>query len=153
MTLADFPALLGCHAGEPWSVHVIWSTVPPKDWVTARNRLKPGDLRLLLSVNRSGWHADLAPHDDSFRVQWRDSGISVESQQLRYRKLLPWPALASPADTPTLVTQLATLLDRNFVRHANLEGALAAQLLVPGFDDAALRRWLAPSADAWGVFD
>ncbi len=138
--------------GALWGFHVSWSTTNPPDWVVQRNRLRPDDVRFTLSLCQSYWTAKLERRDESYKVIWNGQDPRVDSAQLRYRVLTPWPPLIAPVDAPRLACDLGTLLGRDFQRDVNLDGSLVDQVLQSGFDDAPLRHWLKPSADEWQVF-
>lgn len=92
---------------------------------------------------------DLSRHDKLFNIQWRpNDDVRIESEQLRYRKLIKWPRLPSLMDFPLLVGQLEQCLEVNFLRHANF----GARLLAPQTlaCNTAIRQWLAPCADTFG---
>lgn len=126
------------------------SNEPIEFWFYKRNKLRPESLKLQLIAPSSGlWRVDLERHDKLFLAQWRPGGdLRIESQQLRYRKLVEWPRLASIMDFPQLIESLERSLQVNFLPHADLGArlidteALASNLL--------LRQWLAPCADSLG---
>lgn len=107
---------------------------------------------LLLSINDGHWVVTLTRRDERFQVQWRAFGISVESAELRYRKLIRWPIISSPIEVPHLVANLSETLSTKFARKVNIYGSAADELLSPNFDDTRLQKWLSPSADDWSVF-
>ena len=126
------------------------SNESPEHWFFKRNRLRPESLKLDLCIPSSGnWCVDLSRHDRQFNIQWRQNDdLRIESQQLRYRKLIKWPRLHSLMDFPLLVGQLEQCLGVRFVRHANL----GARLLEPEAlaCNPKIRQWLAPCADTFG---
>ncbi|MBA6116791.1 hypothetical protein JET76_27675 [Pseudomonas putida] len=138
-------------AEEPYSVCSIdVTTEPTETWFFQRNRLRPESLKLELSLPLNGkWRVELSRHDNLFNVQWRpDDQLCVESQQLRYSKLIKWPRLYSLMDFPSLVGQLEACLEVRFVRHADF----GARLLQPETlaRNALIREWLAPACDTFG---
>lgn len=129
---------------------IVLSNEPPEHWFYKRNMLRPESLRLDLCIPSNGnWWIDLSRHDKQFNIQWRpDDDLRVESQQLRYRKLIKWPRLHSLMDFPLLAEQLEQCLEVRFLRHADL----GARLLEPEAlaRNPNIRQWLAPCADTLG---
>lgn len=119
-------------------------------WFYKRNKLRPDSLKLELIVPSSGlWRIDLERHDELFLAQWRPGDdLRIESQQLRYRKLVEWPRVASIMDFPHLIGSLERALQVNFLPHADI----GARLLEPEVlsSNEQLRRWLAPCAGSLG---
>lgn len=139
----------------PWAVTLRMSTVPMEYWFYKRKRLRPEDLDLELSIPSYGlWRATLRRHDGLFLAQWRPNGnFSVESQQLKYKRLIPLPALQSPQGFPALVGALEKALSVPFIRHTNLgpNGTVDVERWVAE-PHPALQHWLAPCADTLGVY-
>jgi len=138
-------------AEVPYSVCSIDLTnEPPKHWFYQRNKLRPESLKLDLCIPSSGnWCVDLSRHDKLFNIKWRpNDDLRVESEQLRYRKLIKWPRLHSLMHFPLLVEQLEQCLEVGFLRHANF----GARLLEPEAlaRNIKIREWLAPCADTMG---
>lgn len=123
---------------------------PPEHWFYKRNKLRPESLKLELRIPSNGnWLVDLSRHDKLFNIQWRpNDDLRIESEQLRYRKLIKWPRLSSLMDFPLLAGQLEQCLDVRFLRHANF----GARLLEPEAlsCNPKIRQWLAPCADTFG---
>ncbi|MBF7995566.1 hypothetical protein [Rahnella laticis] len=123
---------------------------PPEYWFYKRNKLRPESLKLDLHIPSNGnWLVDLSRHDNLFNIQWRpNDDLRIESEQLRYRKLIKWPRLSSLMDFPLLAGQLEQCLDVRFLRHANF----GARLLEPEAlsCNSNIRQWLAPCADTFG---
>jgi hypothetical protein len=46
--------------------------------------------------------------------------LQIESQQLRYQKLVEWPRLASILDFPKLIGSLERSLEVNFLPHSDI---------------------------------
>lgn len=134
---------------HPWSIHLQWSTTEPKFWVLRRNALSPSDLLLTLSLNDRYWNLSLQRKDDIFGVIWRDSGIDVKSQQLKYRKMIQWPAIKTPFETIAAIKTLEAILDVTFYKHVNLQGTLAESLANP----TLFTHWLGDSAASYGCFE
>lgn len=123
---------------------------PTEYWFFKRNQLRPESLMLDLNIPSNGnWLVNLSRHDGLFNIQWRaNDDLRIESQQLRYRKLIRWPRLHSLMDFPLLVGQLEQSLEVRFLRHANF----AARLLEPEALawNTSIRQWLSPCADTFG---
>ena len=147
------------HLGSPWAVALRLSTVPMDHWFYRRKALKPEDLQLDIAIPSYGlWCATLLRHDGLFMAQWRPGGrFNVESQQMKYTRLTPWPAMASLMDFPALAGALEKALSVRFIRHANLganglaDDDLEHWAAAEHGSSAALRQWLAPCADTLGT--
>lgn len=143
--------------GAPWVVNLQLSTVPMNHWFYRRKALQPADLQLDIAIPSYGlWCATLRRHDGLFMAQWRPGGrFSVDSQQMKYTRLTPWPAMPSLMDFPALAGALEQVLSVRFIRHANLgANGLAIDLehwAAAEHGTAALRQWLAPCADTLGT--
>ena len=135
-----------------WSFNITWSSCDPNYWVIARNKLKDDDIKLDLQINNAYWVADLQPKNELFHVQWRESGLSVESQQLKYRRAAVWPDIRELHRIPELVVLLEEKLAIQFCRHINLQGSLCTLAVSKSFNKNALQKWLGNSATSWGVF-
>lgn len=143
------------YLGDPWVVALRLSSVPMDHWFYRRKALQPADLQLEITIPSYGlWCATLRQHDGRFMAQWRPGGhFSVESQQMKYTRLTPWPALASLTDFPALAGALEKALSVRFIRHTNLGAHGLSDDLehwVAGAHSAPLRHWLAPCADTLG---
>ncbi len=135
-----------------WSLNITWSSCDPTYWVIARNKLKDEDIKLDLQINNSYWVADLQPKNELFHVQWRESGLSVESPQLKYRRTVLWPDIRELHRIPELIIQLEEKLAIQFCRHINLQGSLCTLAVSKSFNRNALQKWLGNSATSWDVF-
>ena len=82
-------------SADGWTIEITLSTVPMSHWFYKRNKLRPEDVKLSLTAPGWGhWVAQLDRHDRLYQVQWRQGNdLRVESEQLRFRKLLKWPAM------------------------------------------------------------
>tara|TARA_Y100000780_G_scaffold213591_1_gene214615 strand:- start:240 stop:719 length:480 start_codon:yes stop_codon:yes gene_type:complete len=123
------------------------STVPMEHWFYHRNKLTDSALALDLVVPEHGlWCVTLEPRDRLFQVQWRPGGnLTVESQQLKYRRLMPWPTLDRLMDFPDLIVGIEDALGVRFLRHADIGARLLdAEALV---NDDKLKAWLQPCCD------
>lgn len=148
--VAEWMAKFGV-ADVPYSCSaVVLTNEPIEHWFYKRNLLRPESVKLDLLIPSIGnWRVDLSRHDNLYQVQWRPGNdVRIDSQQLRYRKLIKWPRLQSLTDFPLLVGQLEQCLDVRFLRHANF----GARLLEPSdlARNPRLQEWLAPCADTFG---
>ncbi|KAB0522023.1 hypothetical protein [Pseudomonas extremorientalis] len=148
---AQWFAMLGLGDVPHYSViSITLSNEPIEHWFYKRNRLRPESLKLeLLVPSTGGWRVDLARHDKLFQTQWRlGDDLRVESQQLRYLKLVEWPRLLSVMDFPQLIGSLERTLQVSFLPHADI----GARLLEPETlaSNPQLRQWLTPCASSLG---
>lgn len=129
---------------------VVLSNEPIEYWFYKRNKLRPESLKLELNIPSWGhWSVQLERHDKLYLAQWRpNDDLRIESQQLRYRKLVKWPRLPSLMDFPQLVGQLEESLEVRFVRHANIGARHVEPEVLAGSPE--MRRWLAPCAERFG---
>jgi hypothetical protein len=138
------------HRPDHSVISITLSNEPVEHWFYTRNKLRPESLKLQLTVSTSGlWRVDLERHDKLFLAQWRPGDdLRIESQQLRYRKLVEWPRLASIMDFAQLIGSLERSLQVNFLPHADI----SARLLEPEAlaRNPQLRQWLAPCAGSLG---
>lgn len=122
----------------------------PELWFYKRNKLRPESLKLELRIpSKRNWLVDLSRHDGLFNIQWRpNDDLRIESEQLRYRKLIKWPRLSSLMDFPLLAAQSEQCLEEHFLRHADF----GARLLKPEIlaRNPKIRQWLAPCANTFG---
>lgn len=135
---------------ENWVIRVTLSNSPIEHWFYKRNKLKPESLWLDLTVPAYGlWHVQLDRHDGLFQVQWRaNDDQRVESQQLKYRRLVAWPRLNGLNGFPRLAMDIEQCLGVHFLRHANV----GARMLSPKtlLENGGFVRWISPCADAVG---
>ena len=91
---------------------IVLSNDPIEHWFYKRKKLRPESLKLELIVPSWGhWRLQLERHEPLYLAQWRpNDDLRIESQQLRYRKLVKWPRLASLAAFPQVVEQLERIL-------------------------------------------
>lgn len=122
-TMKDWASKLGItQQAEPWSVSFTITTAPVENWFYSRKALKPDDTQLRLTVPSYGlWCIDLQRHDELFHSQWRPGGdFRVDSQQMKYRKIIKWPGLDSPIDFPLFAGLVERSLSIQFIRHMNV---------------------------------
>ncbi|VVN82922.1 hypothetical protein PS708_01250 [Pseudomonas fluorescens] len=148
---AQWFAMLGLGDAPNYSViSITLSNEPIECWFYKRNKLRPESLKLHLTASPSGlWRVELERHDKLFLAQWRPGDdMRIESQQLRYRKLVQWPRLMSIMDFPHMIGSLERCLQVNFLPHADI----GARLLEPEAlaTNPQLRQWLAPCAGSLG---
>jgi hypothetical protein len=138
-------------SNDGWTIKFTISTVPIENWFYSRNKLNPEDLKLELIVPQWGlWNAQFDRHDGLFQVQWRPSNaMYVESQQLKYRKIMQWPQLESLNEFPALVEKIESLLEVEFIRHVDV-GARYIDLSQSLEKESKLHKWLSPCADTVG---
>ncbi len=136
---------IGWHAPElsAWQIGIVIATRPPIEWTTKRNTLQADDMWLSLTLSSFWqWRVQLKRHDGLFVVDWADRGVTVESQQLRYRKIMKWPEIAGPDDFPRLVGELNALFPKPFAREA-----LVTILKTDDAVKEALADWLSDVCD------
>ena len=148
---AQWFAMLGLGDMPDYSaISITLSNEPIEHWFYKRNKLRPESLKLRLLVpSLGGWRVELERHDELFLAQWRPKDdLRIESQQLRYRKLVAWPRLSSIIDFPQLIGSLERSLEVSFLPHADI----GARLIDPETLAAnlQLRQWLAPCASSLG---
>ncbi|MCU1733483.1 MULTISPECIES: hypothetical protein [unclassified Pseudomonas] len=129
---------------------VVLSNEPIEYWFYKRNSLRPESVKLELTVPSWGhWRVQLERNDNLYLAQWRSNDdMRIDSAQLRYRKLIKWPRLASIMDFPQWVERLEQSLDVRFLRHANI-GARGVESSTLA-NNPHLRHWLAPCAETFG---
>ncbi len=136
---------------DGWSLSFTLSSAPIENWFYRRNRLRSEDLKLSLTVPQWGlWRAQLERHDDLFCVQWRpDNNFSVESQQLKYRRIIKWPEMKSLESFPILAGELERVLNVKFIPHVNV-GYRFVDVGRAFKENSRMRRWLQPCASSFG---
>ena len=102
---------------ESWSVGVRLGTAPPHYWLARRDELKPADVSLeLLVANSREWRIQVARVDRLYSAQWRPSGITVATEDLRFKALSAWPSIASQRLFPLFAMRLADYLHVHWSR-------------------------------------
>ena len=121
------------------------STAPVEHHYFKKSRLSPQTTDIAAEIRLQEWSVKLTRVDRMFSVTWRSSGtVSVDSEQLRYQRLMKWPALAAVEGFPALVKQIESLLGIKFLPEvdASLPATASRDLLrSPG-----LVEWLKPCA-------
>jgi hypothetical protein len=98
-----------------WGFKVEISTVPPWDWTVRRSHVGENEYWLGASISRIlGWRVGFFPRNELFKVDWQAEGMSVTSQQLRFRKLMKWPQMGTLDEFPKIVAELQSLLSLKF---------------------------------------
>lgn len=98
------------------------STCELDNYLASRSKLKAEDVCLTLRVYADDrWVVQLERHDSLYCVQWSpNSNLQVDSQQLKYRRLIPWPALESPEDFPLLIQKIEESVGVKFIKHIDV---------------------------------
>lgn len=131
-----------------WGFQIFFSTAPLTDWMTRKSHVKDTELWLGLGVSRLlGWKVKLHPKNKIYNIEWEASGIRVESDQMRFKKLTKWPALTELDQFPLLVSELEKLLAVQFQRDVQLHAAS-----LKSDDLAVLKTWLGDLATSVQVF-
>lgn len=127
---------------DAWSVGVRLGTASPNYWLARRDELKPEDVSLeLLVANTREWRIQVARVDRLYSAQWRPSGITVATEELKFKSLSAWPTLASQRLFPIFAMRLADYLHLSWVRSAWLTSHAAV------VDRPRLLEWLHSCAD------
>ncbi len=133
-----------------WVIGLRISTVPMDNWFYKRNQLKEDSIKLDLNIPAEGaWVATLERHDKLFQVQWRPGDdLRVESQQMKYRKMIKWPSLGGIYDFPSFVKELERTLNIQFKPHVDLSSRLVdIDKLV---ENQLIKNWLAICSNTTG---
>ena len=135
---------------DGWVIGFTSSTVPMENWFYKRNRLKDDSIKIELNVPESGqWVATLERHDKLFQVQWRpNNDLRVESQQLKYKKIIKWPELLNLSDFPLLIEKIESILNVEFIPHIDI----SARMIDTGIliENKHIKQWLSPCAESLG---
>jgi hypothetical protein len=104
---------------ESWSFSVRLGTAPPHYWLARRDELKPSDVSVeLLVANAREWRCQVARLDRLYSAQWRPSGITVATEDLRYKSLTAWPTAGGQRMFPVFAMRLADYLHVSWTRLA-----------------------------------
>jgi len=127
------------------------STAPVEQHYFKKSKLSPQTASIAAEIRHETWTVRLTREDRLFMVTWSSSGnVAVNSEQLKYQRMIKWPALPAIEGFPALVKQLEALLSIKFLPEvdASLPGSAPADLLAtPG-----LREWLKPCASKVGSY-
>ena len=140
------------HPQKGWVIGFRLSTVPIENWFYKRNQLKEDSIKFDLTVPDYGlWVATLERHDGLFQVQWRpDNDLRVESQQLKYRKMVKWPHLSELSAFPDFVSNVESALNVKFIPHVDISSRLVDTNELITNDK--VKQWLAPCCESVGHF-
>lgn len=104
---------------DSWSVSVRLGTAPPHYWLARRDELKPTDVSVeLLVANAREWRIQVARVDRLYSAQWRPSGITVATEDLRFKALNAWPTATGQLLFPIFAARLAEYLQVSWTRMA-----------------------------------
>lgn len=136
---------------DQWTIQFTLSTVDMQNWFYRRNRLKDEDVKLTLIVPQWGsWVAQVERKDGLYVAQWRPNGnFSVDSQQMKYWRLMQWPSLERLEKFPSLVKKIEDVLDVKFIRHVDI-GARDINIAREIKDSGKMIGWLSECADSYG---
>jgi hypothetical protein len=136
---------------EDGSYLIKLSTAPVEHWFFKRSKLTPQTTTIEANIRHTSWTVKLTREDRLFFVIWSSGGkLSVTSDQLKYQRLVRWPALDAIETFPKLVQQLESLLGFRFIPYADVT--------VPYTETQAtlanpqLLAWLAPCAKKVGRY-
>lgn len=107
---------------EYWDITFTLSSTAMEKWLYRRNKLKPQDTRISLSVRSFGqWVVHLERHDKLYESQWRaNNDFRVESQQMKYSTFIKWPKLNNIEDFPKLIKPIEEALNIKFIEHVDV---------------------------------
>jgi len=127
------------------------STAPVEQHYFKKSKLSPQTTNIAAEIRRQGWTIKLTREDRLFLVIWSSSGnVTVSSEQLKYQRMVKWPALTAIEGFPALVVQLEALLGIRFLREVDATlPASASRDLLAGPD---LVEWLKPCATKVGSY-
>lgn len=100
------------------------STTHIENWLYGRNKLKNEDIRLDFTISDDEtWQVQLERKDRLFLAQWRPNNhFHIDSQLLKYRSFIQWPAFNHSDEFPLFIKQLEQALKITFVPHVNVRG-------------------------------
>lgn len=111
---------------------------------SCRSKVAPDALWFGASVHRmGGWRALVMNRDRTLDVNWSGTrAVNVVAGTFLQRNRTAWPMLESPDELPNLVPGIEAILEKRFIRHAEVDAhSLKSQ------DLETLRRWLLPVCD------
>ena len=105
-----------------WTISFTLSTTKIDNWFYSRNKLKNEDVKIELITPSSGtWVVQLERKDRLYVAQWRkENDFRIESQQIKFRKLVKWPELHAIYDFPELIHAIESALEIKFIKHVNV---------------------------------
>jgi hypothetical protein len=125
-----------------WSLGLRLGTAPVNYWIARKFELKPRDVSMeLLATHDRQWRVQVARVDRKYSAQWRPSGVTVDTEELKLKSPASWPKMPSLQLFPLFAQTLADFLQVSWVRVASLS---AKNVKV---DKQRLLEWLHPSVD------
>ncbi len=107
---------------ENWTIQFTMSTTQIDNWLVARNKLNSEDVKIkLTAVSWGSWVIQLERKDKLYVAQWRENSFSIESEQIRYRKIVKWPVLSDISGFPSLIKEIECIIGIKFLRCINIE--------------------------------
>ena len=127
-----------------WGIEFHLSTAPLSDWTVRRSRIPPDALWFGAKIHRlGGWRACLMTRDKALDVSWSGARpVEVGAGTFLHRHRTAWPMPNGPDGLPGLVSGVEQVLQRRFIRHAEVEAHS-----LKGGDLETLRRWLSSLCD------
>jgi hypothetical protein len=127
------------------------STAPVEQHYFKRSKLSPQTTSITAEIQHQRWTVMLTREDRLFMVTWSSSGnVAVNSEQLRYQRMVKWPELAAIEGFPALVKQLEALLSIKFLPEVDAKLPVSASrdlLAAP-----RLLEWFRPCASKVGSY-
>lgn len=136
---------------EDGNYHIRLSTAPVKQWFFAKSKLPAQTTNIEATIGHKTWTVKLTRQDQLFIVIWSSGGaVSVNSDQLKYKRMVRWPALDAVEYFPRLVKQIESLLGIQFIPYADV----SVPYTVPRetVEQPKLHEWLAPCATKVGRY-
>ena len=134
---------------DRYSFHL--STSPVEQHYFKKSKLSPQTTNIVAVIQHQGWTVTLTREDRLFWVNWSSGGnVAVSSEQLKYQRMVKWPALAAIESFPALVKQLEALLNIKFLPEvdAKLPDSASRDLLAA----PRLLEWFKPCASKVGSY-
>jgi len=123
-------------------VRIKMSTAPVEHWIARRSKLAPQTTDIEVEIHRDRWYVKLTRLDNLFCVNWSSGGnVAVRSDQMKYQRLVRWPALDAIENFPLLVKAIETLLGIQFISYADVNLAKPSKQFI---------KWLEPCAKKVG---
>jgi hypothetical protein len=108
---------------ESWTFSLKLGSAPPNYWILRKSDLQPRDVSLDLLVNDTQWRIQVARVDRNYSAQWRQSGVTVDTDETKLKALTAWPKLTTPQLFPVFATTLAQFLRVQWMRSAWLSSS------------------------------
>jgi hypothetical protein len=136
---------------EDGNYRIRLSTAPVKQWFFQKSKLPAQTTNIEAKIGPKMWTVTLTRQDQLFTVIWSSGGtVSVSSDQMKYQRLVRWPALDAVENFPRLVKQVETLLGIQFVPYADI--TLPYTVTPETVERPKLQAWLAPCATKVGSY-